>query len=236
MDHQAEIGILSIVIPTLNEAARLPALLADLSRWPAGHEIIVADGGSTDGTADLAQAAGCRVVSCLAGRGTQLREGARLARGEWLLFLHADVRLSAEALDEAATAIRDPSCVAAAWPLRLDIGGWPARLIEWGAAVRWRLAGLAYGDQGLLIRREVYHRVGGFPDLPLMEDVVLVRRLRREGGVRHFRLPIVADARRYLREGWLRRMGTNTWLLTLFSLGVPAERLVARYRPEPAPR
>jgi GT2 family glycosyltransferase len=173
------------------------------------------------------------VVSAPRGRGAQLRAGVAAARGEWLLVLHADARLGPAALAEAETAMHSAWVSAAAWPLAIDAPGLWYRLVELGAALRWRVAGLAYGDQGLLVRRTAYDAAGGYPETRIMEDVVLVRRLRRQGRVARFRHPIRVDPRRWQREGRLRGTLRNTALILLFLAGVAPDRLARWYRPEP---
>lgn len=228
---------LSVVIPTLNEAARLPRILRDLRALPLAFEVVVADGGSSDGTGDIARSAGARVVSSPPGRGAQLRRGVAAASAPWILVLHADVRVSLEVLEEAAGVVRaaDPGRFAT-WPLRINGRGRWYRLVERGAGVRWIVLGLPYGDQGLLVHRSLYDRAGGYPEIPIMEDVALVKALARAGTAARMRSPVLADARRYLREGRFRRVALNLGLLSLFILGVPPARLAAWYRPEPRPR
>jgi rSAM/selenodomain-associated transferase 2 len=195
----------------------------------------VADGGSSDGTVELAAARGCAVVRSASGRGRQLRAGVAASRGEWLLVLHADARLSAGALSEAEAALRQPGLRAAAWPLTIDGAGTWLRWVEWGTTLRWRLFGLAYGDQGLLVTRSLYDAAGGYPDSSILEDAALSRRIARLAVVRHFRAPILVDARRWRREGQVRATLRNWALLALFVAGVQPERLARWYLPEPKP-
>ena len=195
------------------------------------HEIIVADGGSRDDTVSIARANGCQIVATSPGRGLQLEAGATAARGTVLLVLHADVRFSPACAADVQHALDDPAFVAGAWPLRLDAAGAWMRVLEIAAAWRWRWWGLAYGDQGLLIRREAYTECGGYPPLPIMEDVALARAVTRRYRWRRFSNPVVADARRYAQDGQLRRALTNMALLALFLLGVQAHRLARWYRP-----
>lgn len=147
--------------------------------------------------------------------------------------MHADARLPALALEAAENVVRRGRPDAAAWPLAIDGGGVWLRWVEWAAALRWRLTGLAYGDQGLLVRRALYDAVGGYPATRIMEDVVLVRRLARRTRVARLPVPILADGRRWRREGRVRSTLRNTALITLFLAGVPADRLARWYRPEP---
>jgi rSAM/selenodomain-associated transferase 2 len=196
----------------------------------------VADGGSSDGTVELAAARGCAVVHSSPGRGRQLRAGVAASRGEWLLVLHADARLSAGAMAEAEAALRRPGLRAAAWPLAIDASGAWFRWVERGATLRWRLFGLAYGDQGLLVTRSLYDAAGGYPDTRILEDAALIRRIARLAPVRHFHRPILADPRRWGREGRARATVRNWALLILFVAGVHPERLARWYLPEPRAR
>ena len=168
------------------------------------------------------------------GRGRQLRAGVAAGRGDWVLLLHADARLGAEAIAEAERAMDAPEVQYAAWPLAIAGADRRLRWVERGAALRWRLFGLAYGDQGLLVRRALYDAAGGYPETSLMEDVILIRRLRRLAPMYRFRHPIVADGRRWAREGVVRASVRNVTLLLLFLAGMRPERLARWYRPEPS--
>lgn len=228
---------LSAVIPALNEAAALPALLADLrALGDSLHEIVVADAGSSDGTVAVAMAAGARVLQAPRGRARQLNAGARHASGDWLLFLHADSRIG----PDARAAIRQvlagvPSLEAAVFRFAIDLPrGW-RWLIESGQWLREALTGLVYGDQGLLVRRACFEAVGGYPELPLMEDVVIVRRLRRRFGLTRLPATLLTSGRRYQQRGVLRTWLTHGVLITLFLAGVAPARL-ARWREGPTTR
>lgn len=217
---------LAVVIPTLNEAESLPALLGDLGRVVVPLDIVVADGGSTDGTLAAASTAGVRTVAAPRGRAAQMNAGARAAEGRWLLFLHADTRLPSRARRALLTAIVDePELEAAVFGFAIDLPpGWK-RFIEMGQALRQTLYGLPYGDQGLLVRRELFEAVGGFPDVPLLEDVAALRALRRRARVRTLPGVILTSGRRYLRDGVVRTWLRNTAIISLYYLGVPPRRL-----------
>lgn len=221
-----------VVIPTLDEADHLPPLLEDLGAVALSLDIVVADGGSSDGTRAIARAAGARVVETGRGRGTQLRAGAQAARGDWLCFLHADVRLPGPARDDLERAVVDPRCHAAVWRLVIAADGWWFRVVEWGAARRDRWGGLPYGDQGLLVRRALYDAVGGFPTIPIMEDVALVRALQGHTTVRRLPSLVQVSARRWRREGAFRVWMRNAVLASAFLAGVAPERLARWYQPE----
>lgn len=224
---------LSIVIPALDAAGRVPATLAALDegrRAGLVREVILADGGSCDGTARLAEQAGARVLEGFSGRGRQLAAGADAAQGDWLLFLHADTVLgpgwagAARAfMDDAGNATR-----AAVFRLALDDPDPRARRIERLARWRGRVFGLPYGDQGLLISRALYDSVGGFRQLPLMEDVDLVRRIGR-GRLTVLDAEAVTSAERYRAGGWWLRPLRNLTLVGLFFLGAPPALLRRLY-------
>jgi hypothetical protein len=184
----------------------------------------------------VAAARGARVVRSLPGRGRQLAAGVAAETGSWLLVVHADARLGPAALAAAEAALARPELAAAAWPLAIAGDDRWLRWVERGAALRWRLTGLAYGDQGLLVRRSVYEAAGGYPESRIMEDVVLIRRIAKLTRVERLAEPIVADARRWRREGRVRGTVRNLTLLALFLAGVAPDRLARWYRPEPRPR
>ena len=222
--------MLSIVIPTLNEAARLPATLAALAGGPE-TEIVVSDGGSQDGTGTLAQEAGATIVSGNRGRGAQLAAGAGAATGDWLLFLHADTRLGAGWRAAADAFIADPGNRQRAGygRFRLDDPHPRARTLEARVAWRCRRFGLPFGDQGLLIERAFYRSLGGYRPIPLFEDVDLVRRIGRSRLV-PLDIDAVTAADRYLRAGYRRRSMANLALLSLYFLGVSPALLARLYR------
>lgn len=228
--------LLSVVVPTLNEQDTVGPLLGDLRRLTAPNEVIVVDGGSTDLTTGVARAAGARLLDSEPGRGAQLAAGASAARAPLLLFIHADVRLDDDAialLNEIAVA--RPPC-AMAFRLRIRARGLSYRLIEWGTNIRSRLFALPYGDQGLLVRREDYVRAGGYADLPLMEDVAIIRELRRVTHVHLLDAAAQVSARRWEADGPLRRMIGNWVLVTRYLSGTPPEHLARRYRTHGATR
>ena len=219
---------LSIVIPTLDAEQELPATLHFLMEGISAGlvcELLISDGGSKDATLTIADAVGAVVVSGSAGRGGQLRRGAEAAIGEWLLFLHADTHLGAGWSDIVAEHIRQSDRVAC-FRLRFRAHGAAPRLVAgWANFRSWM--GLPYGDQGLLIRRSVYDRAGGYPDIPIMEDVALARALR--GRIEILDVEANTSAERYLQDGWLRRGAKNLWTLAGYFWGVPPDNLAKRY-------
>ena len=224
---------LAVVIPTLNEATRLPFLLSDLEALSVPAEIVVADGGSTDGTRTGVERAGARLVTAPRGRASQLQAGAHASHAPWLLFLHADTRIGEHAVRALEVFLAHANGGDAAYfGISFEGDDWFWRFLEFGQRLRERMYGLVYGDQGLIVSRHAFNAVGGFPPWPLMEDVGLFDRLKRHG-VRPRRLDarILTSPRRYETEGrwfgWLR----NASLIALYRLGVSPERLARAYRP-----
>lgn len=224
---------ISIVIPSLDAAAHLRRSLPPLAEFEVLdllREVIIADGGSSDETAAIAEAAGAVFVAAEKGRGQQLAAGAEAARGDWLLFLHADTVLQPGWDRAVRDFIGDEENLRRAgyFRLALDDKRFAARRIAWLANLRSRLFGLPYGDQGLLISRGFYRQLGGFQPLALMEDVDLVRRIGRK---RLTMLDAVAvtSAERYRRDGYWRRPLRNQVCLLLWFLGMPVERIMRLY-------
>ena len=217
--------MLSVVIPAFDAEATLPACLAALGSVP---DLVVVDGGSSDSTRDIARAAGARVVEGPRGRGVQLAAGAAAAREPWLLFLHADTRLTHRWRGRSKQHMADVPGAAACFRFRLDDPAWQARAIERGVALRVRLLALPYGDQGLLIPRRLYDALGGYRPLPLMEDVDLVRRIGRRR-LRLLDAAALTSAAKWRRDGWLRRSARNLVCLGLYGAGASAERVARLY-------
>lgn len=221
---------LSAVIPTLNSAGHIGPLLGELAATGIVDRCVVADGGSRDGTCEIAIQAGAKVVAAPRGRGSQLSDGADVAGGDWLLFLHVDSRLGPGFADAVRAFTTNPvnEARAAAFHLAFDDPSPAARRLA--AIANWRAGALAlpYGDQGLLVSRALYERVGGYRSMPLMEDVDLVRRI----GPRRLHMldaTITTSAERYRREGFVRRPLRNVLCLALYYLGVPAGAIVKLY-------
>lgn len=218
---------LSVVIPALDAARSLPGCLSSLEEATPG-EVILVDGGSSDGTVALAESHGARVVASPRGRGLQLRAGGDAAQGAWLLFLHADTCLAAGWAQEAAAFMAAPDNRerAAVFRFALDDPSPQARRVERLANWRARRLALPYGDQGLLLSRDFYRALGGFKPLPLMEDVELVRRIGRRR-LAFLDSHATTSAERYRRGGWWGRPARNVCLLGAYFLGLPP-RLLAR--------
>ena len=226
---------ISIIIPALNEAHNLPQTLATL---PAATEIevIVVDGGSVDQTAAVARGLGARVIGSAPGRSRQLNCGAAAATGDLLLFLHADTRLPA-GFDQAIRQTLDqPGVVAGSFRLAIDGPNGGLRWVEWGVNLRSRLCQMPYGDQGIFLSTEVFDKMGGFPDLPMMEDFELVRRLRQVGRVAIAPRAVVTSDRRWRTLGILRTTLANQVMIAGYLLGVDPKQLARWYRHLGKPR
>ena len=225
-----EVTKLSIIIPTLDEASHIAATLqsvADLRR--RGHEIIVADGGSSDATAALARGLADRIVCSPAGRAEQMNAGARAAAGDVLLFLHADSRLPPQADRLILQGMAGSEC---AWG-RFDVqiaGAHPLlRLVERMMNLRSRLTRICTGDQGIFVRRKTFEAVGGYPHQALMEDIALSARLRRLSAPLCLRQRCLTSARRWECNGVLRTIALMWWLRLQYAFGVAPARLARAY-------
>ena len=220
---------ISVIIPTLNEEIALPRLLAALRLMDDPVEIVVADGGSSDRTGDMAKSAD-HWVAAAKGRGLQQGAGAAMATGEVLWFLHADSIPSANSVSAIRQALTNPATLGGNFTLRFDGDGPAARTLS-RIYPLLRPLGLCYGDSGIFVRREVYEAVGGFRPLPLFEDVDLVRRLRRAG--RFERLPCVikTSCRRFEHRNFLAMFAQWTGLQILYWLGASPDWLARRYAP-----
>lgn len=219
---------ISIVIPALNEAARIGEVFAVLGALPGAHEVIVADGGSEDGTAARVPPP-ARVVVSPPGRARQMNAGAAAAGGEVILFLHCDTRLPEGALGLIREALADSGVVGGGFCHRFDRDDAFNRFISMSANIRSRVWRLFFGDQAIFIRREVFERLGGYPDIPIFEDWELSRKMRAAGRLAFIETPIVTSARRI--DAWGKWRSFYLWwgLSILYALGVPAERLARRY-------
>jgi rSAM/selenodomain-associated transferase 2 len=226
-----DIPLATIVIPVLNDAAALAETLAALPAGPAA-EIVVVDGSDpNDPPMDALRTRYPHVawLRSAPGRGLQMNEGARRGRGRWLVFLHADTRLGNGWADALHGLDEQRQIVGGSFRFVLDSRARQARWIERGVWLRVRLFDLPYGDQALFARRTVFEDLGGYQELPLMEDVDFVRRLRRRGRLAHVAVPATTSARRWERDGWWRRTVENLVLTLLYFAGQPPELLARRY-------
>jgi rSAM/selenodomain-associated transferase 2 len=231
---------LSVVMPVLNEAAGIVATLATLAPLrAAGHEVIVADGGSSDGTVALAAAQADEVLAAPRGRARQMNAGAARARGEVLLFLHADTRLPRD----AAAQLQQALAAGAHWgrfDLRIETdaaarraGRWMFPLVGTLINLRSRLSGIATGDQAIFVRTSLFQQLGGYADQPLMEDIELCRRLKAlpaAGAPACLRTRVATSGRRWQQHGVWRTIVLMWWLRWRYWRGDSAEALARLYR------
>ena len=239
------LAMLSVIIPTLNESLQLPdTLKCARAVLHHGDEIIVADGGSTDDTREIAEGLGARVIHSPRGRGTQLNAGAKEAIGDILLFLHADTRLPPDAADLIHRALADPAVLGGNFPLRFDAPGLLPRLFAAVYNARSRRSRLFYGDSALFVRRATFDALGGYQEAALMEDYALCLALRAGAKRRHpdlplsqtlplFPSPVVTSARRFHGKRGLawRMVGVWTLLHLLYALGINTEALERWFYP-----
>lgn len=222
----------SIIMPTLDEAGGIAAALERLARDFPGAELIVADGGSTDGTPDLARPF-ADVIDCEPGRGGQLNAGARAASGGVLWFVHADTAVDAAALGQILAALEDPRVVGGGLSLRFDRDTASLRALAWSSNQRARRLGQIFGDQAMFVRRSVFEALGGFPDFPLMEDFEFSRRLHKAGRLVQVPATATASARRFEQHGTWPMIALMQIVKIRFLLGASPESLRDQYAAGP---
>ncbi len=222
---------LSIIIPTLNEAERIKETIPRL-RLSEEVEIVVVDGGSRDNTVKLARALGARVLVTDASKAVQMNAGVAASVGEVLLFLHADTHLPDNFDIKVLQAVGQDGFCVGAFSLRIGSNARGLRVIECVANWRSRFLQMPYGDQALFVCRDLFNEIGGFPDIPIMEDFELIRRLRRKGKVTILPDSVITSPRRYLNFGILKTWCLNQIIIAAYYLGVPTERLACWYRRE----
>jgi len=217
-------------VPTLNEAANLERLLPDLRERCPHAEVILADGGSEDATRDVAaRFPDVELVASSRGRARQMNAGARRARGEALLFLHADTRLPDGTLPAIAGALDDARVVGGRFDVSFDSSRRVFPMIAFFMNLRSRWSGISTGDQAIFVRRSVFEAMGGYPNIALMEDIELCRRLKRRGRLAALRARVTTSARKWEREGALRTMALMWLLRFLYMIGVSPTRLHGWY-------
>jgi rSAM/selenodomain-associated transferase 2 len=221
---------ISVIIAALNEAANIVRAVTSAQESGA-DEVIVADGGSGDETCALAELSGAQVVSTSRGRAVQQNAGARAATGDVLLFLHADNWLGKEAISQIRSAVdRGKNKLCGAFQQKIEAALFIYRLLERGNAERVRWFGLPYGDQAIFVTRGLFEQVGGFPEEPFLEDVLLMQRLRRVSWPLLLPGPVYVSPRRWEQRGVIRQTLRNWGILTAFSLGASPQKLATWYR------
>ncbi len=225
------IGKISIIIPTLNEGENIKAVVA--STQPSTNvEVIVVDGGSTDDTVEIAQSLGVKVICCSRNRANQMNAGAAVARGDILLFLHADTLLPGTFDVMIRTALQEPKTVAGAFTLKIDASLLSLRLVEWGVSWRSHWLQMPYGDQAIFLTKDTFEGIGGFPELPIMEDFEFIRNLKRKGQIVIIPAPVITSARRWLKKGVWQTTLINQVVIFAYFLGISPQRIRSWYRQE----
>jgi rSAM/selenodomain-associated transferase 2 len=222
---------ISVLMPAYNEASVIGATLAHVCNVLDPHELLVGNSSSRDATADIATAY-AQVITRHTSRGAMLNELASLATGDVLLFVHADTLISPDTGSAITSALADPAVVGGAFRLRLDDPSRFARLVARSVNLRTSLLNTFFGDQAMFVRREVFVRSGGFQDWSLMEDLEILRRLRRQGRLQVLDAEVVTSARRHRNAGWIRTITTIWGICLLYRCGVPAQVLVRLYKPQ----
>ncbi len=213
----------SVVIPVLNEALKIEAVI-ESTRAQSPLEIVVVDGGSDDST--VARAAGADLILQSApGRAAQQNFGASKCVGDVILFLHADCHLGFGAISELAAVMQDETVVGGSFQQRIDDSSTIYRLVERGNNMRAQWCKWAYGDQGIFVRRSVFESLGGFREIPFMEDLLLSKQLKRYGKVTQLESTVTTSARHWQKRGVVRQTLMNWWLITLLHCGVSPNRL-----------
>ena len=229
----------SIIVPVLNEADLIQAFLRDLRSQDAKLEIIVVDGGSNDGTCSFAEPLADRIISARRGRASQMNAGAAVARGEVLWFMHADLAAPSQPIAQIQGVLSDPRIVGGCFRLRFPRREWIYRVSDSLGNLGVDLFGFALGDHGIFCRREAFCEVGGYPEVPILEDAEIYRRLRAAGRMVQLRAEVVSDPRAFEAHGRYRTTAVYFSILALYVLGVPIRvlnRIYRRFRGQDAAR
>ncbi len=229
LPFKTEAGVLSIIIPTLNEEMNLQATLDSVGATSQDLEVILVDAGSNDRTVEIAKQRGCKVFVGNPGRARQMNAGAAIATGEHLLFLHGDTRLPADYRGEIERVLALP-VACGAFPLEIDARGLAMRMIESSVAFRSRILQLPYGDQALFFRSVDFYAQNGFKQIAIMEDYELVTRMRKTGRIGLASKPIITSARRWIKNGILRTTLVNQLCVVAYRLGFSDTTIARLYR------
>jgi len=223
----------SIILPVLNETALINPMMDHLESLEGSEncEFIVVDGTPDGGTIKAVTRQGVQCVKSPQGRASQMNTGAAMAMGEILIFLHADTRLPRQALELINQAMTRQALIGGAFDLHIDTERLILKIIARIASLRSRLTRIPYGDQAIFIRRDYFHQMGGYPEIPLMEDVALMRRIKRAGGrIGFIPEPVITSARRWEQEGILYTTLRNWLLLSAYTLGMAPDKLAKYYK------
>lgn len=220
---------ISIIIPTRNEASALSSHLEQLVSTP-DVEVLVVDGSSTDSTVETARALGAKTLQTAPGRAGQMNAGAAAAQGDILLFLHADTALPLGFTSQIRSALGQPGVAAGAFRLAIGGRGFSLRIVEGLANLRARFLQMPYGDQGIFVTAAMFSALGGYPDLPIMEDFELVRRLKRQGRILILPIKAITSSRRWEKLGVLRTTLINQAMVIAYLLGADPRKLANWYR------
>jgi len=213
----------------LNEAATIASTLDALRRGAPDAEIVVVDGGSTDASVAIARPLCDSVIDTSRGRALQMNAGARASQGDVLVFVHADTIVPSTFATDIASALSDPAIVGGRFDVKLDSTAPPYRIIGAMISIRSRISRTGTGDQAIFVRRDVFDRLGGFPELELCEDLEFSRRLKRAGRIACLRTRVITSARRWNRDGVVRTV-IRMWLIrAMYLMGVPPARLKRMY-------
>jgi rSAM/selenodomain-associated transferase 2 len=229
MGHYLDTAKISIIIPTLNEATNIQKAIAT-TQPSINIEVIVVDGGSSDRTVEIVQSLGRVVIISSPGRAVQMNTGAMAASGEILLFLHADTLLPKGFEQMIRTALQQPGTVAGAFNLQINAPGLGMRWVEKGVEWRSHFWQMPYGDQAIFLTKKVFQEIGSFPELAIMEDFELIRRLKRNGKITIIPVPVITSARRWLQKGIWQTTLMNQIVIIAYLLGVSPERIRSWYR------
>jgi rSAM/selenodomain-associated transferase 2 len=228
MSQNIDAARISIIIPTLNEAENIKEAIVT-TQLNTNIEVIIVDGGSKDDTIEIAESLGVKIISSSPGRAVQMNAGAIAATGDIVLFLHADTRLPIGFDEMVRTALQQSGTVAGAFKLRIDASLLSLRWVELGVNLRSHFYQMPYGDQAIFLTKAVFQQIGGFPELPIMEDFELIRRLKRIGRIVIIPTPVVTSARRWLQKGVFKTTLLNQIVIVAYLLGVSPERICSWY-------
>jgi rSAM/selenodomain-associated transferase 2 len=222
--------MISVIIPSLNEEITIGKCIESVRRESGYIEVIVADGGSVDGTREvIGKLNEVVLIESPKGRGLQMNHGAGSATGDIYLFLHTDTLLEQGWSNEIMTALDDGLVAGGAFTLAIDSPEWQYRLIEHMVRTRCALWKLPYGDQGIFVRKSVFEKIRGYKNMPLMEDVDFIERTKREGRISILHKKAVTSHRRWEKEGWIQTTLMNQLIMIMYRLGVDPHRLAQLY-------